>query len=406
MIDAPRTFDPSALWTEDDPLPTLLRLQEDDPIAWSPRYRAWLVTRYDDVRTGLADPRLTTRRSMTGAKVDPGFARTFADYRKYLDLWLLFRDPPDHTRLRLLTNKAWTPTAIEALRPMISSLVDTLLAGLPETGALDLMTSFSYPLPAEVMAELIGVPRSMLDDLKRWSDGIATSTAASAEDLYRRAANDTVEMAAYIAQVVAERRLNPGDAIIDRLIAAHDGDDRLSHDELVATLIFFLFAGHETTTNLLCNGLRRLLLNPAQLADLRANLDDMAVVRGAVEEILRYEGAVFLSMRVATEDFEWHDRRVRQGDRVYLYQLAANHDPRIFHAPSRFDIRRSDAGRHIAFGYGIHFCLGAPLARLEMEVALPALLRRYPKISLAEPSVEWKNNLILRGPKALNLRLG
>jgi cytochrome P450 len=180
----------------------------------------------------------------------------------------------------------------------------------------------------------------------------------------------------------------------------------LSHDELVANLIFFLFAGHETTTNLLCNGMRRLLFNPAQLDDLRANLDDMDVVRGAVEEILRYEGAVFMSMRVAVQAFEWHGRQIKSGDRVYLYQLAANHDRRAFHVPAAFDIRRPDAGKHIAFGYGIHFCLGAPLARLEMEIALPALIARYPNLRLADKSVAWKNNLILRGPKALYLALG
>jgi cytochrome P450 len=401
------TFDPSRLCGLEDPVPALRQLQEKDPVHWSPRYGAWLVTRYDDVRAGLADPRLSTRRLFPDPKaMDAEFARIYADYRRYFDLWLVVRDPPDHTRLRGLTNKALTPTAIAALQPGIAAIVDTLLRAMPASGEVDLVPHFAYPLPAEVIAELIGVPRSTMDDLKRWSDGIASTSAATGEDMIRRAAADTVEMAAYLTDVVAQRRRNPGTSIIDRLIAAHDGEDRLSHDELVGNLILFLFAGHETTTNLLSNGLRTLLRNPEQLADLRANLGDLALVRNTVDEILRYDGALFISLRVAVQDFDWHGRSVRAGDRIFLYHLAANRDPRAFPEPDRFDIRRADAGRHIAFGYGIHFCLGAPLARLEMEIALPALLARYPRMALAEESVTWKDNLVLRGPRTLRLTLG
>jgi cytochrome P450 len=191
--------------------------------------------------------------------------------------------------------------------------------------------------------------------------------------------------------------------VVDALIAAHDGQSRLDADELIGNLILLLFAGHETTTNLLANGLRTLLLNPAQMADLRANLDDADLVRNAIEEILRYDGALFLSLRVAKTGFDWGGKSIRPGDRVFLYHLAANHDPTVFDRPERFDIRRPDAGKHIAFGYGIHFCLGAPLARLEMEIALPALLRRYPELRLADPAVAWKDNFTLRGPKSLLL---
>ncbi len=277
---------------------------------------------------------------------------------------------------------------------------------MPQTGEIDLVPSFAYPLPAEVIAALIGVPHSTLDDLKRWSDDLASSTATAGEDLFRRAATATAEMSAYLMGVVAQRRANPGTAIIDRLIAAHEGQDRLSHDELVSNLILFLFAGHETTTNLLANGLRTLLRNPAQLADLRANLDDRDLVRNTIDEILRYDGALYISLRVAMQDFEWQGRRVKTGDRVFLYHLSANRDHRAFKDPDHFDIRRADASRHIAFGYGIHFCLGAPLARLEMEIALPALLRKYPQMALAEDRAVWKDNLVLRGLRALHLLVG
>lgn len=401
------TLEPGRIAELADPVPLLQALQESDPIHWVPRYGAWLVTRYDDVKAGLADPRLSPRRTISDPTgIDPEFARAFADYRRYLDLWMVVSDPPDHTRLRGLTNKALTPSAIEALRPSVAVLVEELLAAMPSTGQVDLVPSFAHPLPAAVIAALIGVPHAILDDLKRWSDALASSTAGSGQELHRAATHATLEMAAYLQGYIEARRRNPGNAIIDRLIDAQEGSDRLSHDELVSNLILFLFAGHETTTNLLSNGLRTLLRNPEQLDDLQAHLDDTGLVRNTIEEILRYDGALFISMRVALQDFDWHGRPVRRGDRVFLYHLSANRDPRAFPDPDRFDIRRADASRHIAFGYGIHFCLGAPLARLEMEVALPALLRRWPNIRLAEDQVTWKNNIVLRGPKSLLLDLG
>jgi len=398
-------FDPSLVSELEDPIPALRELQEHSPVHWSARYGAWLVTRYEDVRAGLADTRLSTHRLISQPKnVDEQLARIYADYRKYLDLWVVTRDPPDHTRLRALVNKAMTPTAIEALRGKITALVDNLLEKTPARGEFDLIPSFAYPLPAEVIAELIGVPRALLDDLKRWSDGLASSTATTAVDIYSRAAHDAAEMAEYLKDVIAQRRANPGKAIIDRMIAAHEGEDRLSHDELISNLILFLFAGHETTTNLLSNGLRTLLRHPDQLEDLRAHLDNREVVRGATEEMLRYDGALFLSLRHALQDFELGGQTIKKGQRVFLYHLSANRDPRVFDDPDTFDIRRKDVGKHITFGYGIHFCLGAPLARLEMEIALPALLRRYAKLELIDPGVAWKDNLVLRGMKSLRLR--
>ena len=409
-MDGPREMpglEPGRIAELADPVPLLQALQDADPIHWAPRYGAWLVTRYEDVKAGLADARLSPRRTISDpVGIDGEFARAFAEYRRYLDLWMVVSDPPDHTRLRGLTNKALTPSAIEALRPSVTALVDGLLAALPDRGRIDLVPAFAYPLPAAVIAALIGVPHAILDELKRWSDALASSTAGTGQELHRAASHATVEMAAYLRGYIETRRRNPGDAIIDRLIDAQEGSDRLSHDELISNLILFLFAGHETTTNLLSNGLRTLLRHPDQLADLRAHLGDVGVVRNAIEEMLRYDGALFISMRVALQDFDWHGRPVRKGDRVFLYQLAANRDPRAFADPDRFDIRRADASRHIAFGYGIHFCLGAPLARLEMEVALPALLRRWPSIRLAEDQVAWKNNIVLRGPKSLLLDLG
>jgi cytochrome P450 len=245
----------------------------------------------------------------------------------------------------------------------------------------------------------------MLDELKRWSEALASSTSMVSGDHLTPAAEAAGEMFRYLQEVVADRRQNPGSAIIDRLIAAGDKEDRVSHDELVSNLILFLFAGHETTTSLLANGMLRLLYYPSQLADLRTNLSDADLVRNAVQEMLRFDGALYISMRVALEDFTWRGKSIKIGDRVFLYQMSADRDPDVFVRADEFDIRRADAHKHVAFGYGIHFCLGAPLARLEAEIAFPAFLRRYQNVRLADHSIPWKNNLVLRGPTSLRLEI-
>lgn len=390
-----------------DPLPLLQRLQDEDHIHWSSEGRAWMVTRYDDVRAGFHDRRLAVTRPMPEPeRFEEEFRDIYRAYRNSLETWMVMSEPPDHTRLRQLANRGLTPTAIEALRPQIGEIVDGLLAAMPNGGDCDFVESFAYPLPAAVIALLIGLPTSILNDLHRWSDDIAKGLGAPGEDIFRPPAHATHEMTEYLMDFIGQRRANPQDAIIDQLIAARDGDDRMSTDELIGNLILFLFAGHETTMNLLSNGLRTLIRHPEQMEDLRDNLDDRTVVAGAVEEILRYDGALFMLMRFAAQDFEWHGRKISKGDKVFLYCLAANRDRRKFDQPDRFDIRRPDSKQHIAFGYGPHFCLGGPLARLEMEVALPALLRRYSALKLASDDVAWRNNITLRGQPAMPIEIG
>ncbi|MBT5194676.1 MAG: cytochrome P450 [Rhodospirillaceae bacterium] len=389
-----------------DAVPILCRLQDEDPVHWSPDGKAWMITRYDDVRAGFHDRRLGVSRPMPPAELfEPEFRDTYRAYASSLKTWMVIAEPPDHPRLRKLANRGLTPTAIEGLRPQIAELVDDLLAAMPDTGDVDFVKAFAYPLPASVIALLIGVPKSVLKDLHRWSDDIAKGLGAAGEDIIRPPAYAAAEMTAYLTEFIAERRKNPQDAIIDLLIAARDDDDTVTTEELIGNLILFLFAGHETTMNLLSNGLRTLIRHPEQMADLRRNLDDPEVVAGAVEEILRYDGALFMLTRFAAEDFEWHGRRISKGQKVYLYCLAANHDVRKFDDPGRFDIRRTDSKQHLAFGYGPHFCLGGPLARLEMEVALPPLLRRYAALSLPAGDVPWRNNMTLRGQPSMQLRL-
>ncbi|MDA1099762.1 MAG: cytochrome P450 [Proteobacteria bacterium] len=403
----PLQVDPRRIPDLADPVPLLQRLQDEDHIHWSGEAGAWLITRYDDVRAGFLDRRLGVTRPMPAPeRFEEEFREVYRAYRNSLETWMVMSEPPDHTRLRKLANRGLTPTAIEGLRPQVGEIVDGLLAAMPDSGDCDFVNAFAYPLPAAVIALLIGVPTTILRDLHRWSDDIAKGLGAPGEDIIRPPAYATFEMSAYLTDFIAERRANPKDAIIDQLIAARDGDARMSSDELIGNLILFLFAGHETTMNLLSSGLRSLLRHPGQMQDLRDNLDNRSVIAGAVEEILRYDGALFMLMRFAAQDFEWHGRRIAKGDKVFLYCLAANRDRRKFEQPDRFDIRRPDSKQHIAFGYGPHFCLGGPLARLEMEVALPALLRRFPALSLPGENVAWRNNMTLRGQPSMPLRIG
>ena len=299
--------DPNQVPQMADAVPLLQRMQDEDPVHWSPAGRAWMVTRYEDIKLGFHDRRLAVSRPMPPAeRFEVEFRDTYRAYASSLKTWMVITDPPDHARLRKLANRGLTPTAIEGLRPQIASLVDELLAAMSDTDEIDFVKFFAYPLPAAVIALLIGVPKSVLKDLHRWSDAIAKGLGAPGEDTIRPPAYAAAEMTAYLTAFIAERRAHPGTAIIDKLIAARDGDDRMSAEELIGNLILFLFAGHETTMNLLSNGLHTLIRHSEQLADLRANLDDAAVVGGAVEEILRYDGALFMLTRFAALDFEWH----------------------------------------------------------------------------------------------------
>jgi cytochrome P450 len=262
--------DPDQIPHMADAVPLFQRLQDEDPIHWSPSGRAWMVTRYDDVKKGFHDRRLAVSRPMPPAEIfEEAFRDTYRAYASSLKTWMVISEPPNHTRRRKLANRGLTPTAIEGLRPQIQEIVDELLAAMPTSGEVDFVKSFAYPLPAAVIALLIGVPKTVLKDLHRWSDAIAKGLGAPGEDIIRPPARAAEEMTAYLTAFIAERRAHPQDAIIDKLIAARDGDDKMTTEELIGNLILFLFAGRETTMNLLSNGLRTLINHPEQIADLR-----------------------------------------------------------------------------------------------------------------------------------------
>jgi len=396
-------FNPADPATNADPFPIFRRLQDEDPVHWSDPVRGWVVTRYDDVRAIALDRAMSADRVRPFFEVLPGEEqRRLADLGRYLTLWAVFKDPPDHTRLRGLMNRAFTPRAVEALRPNIERIVDDLIDAIVERGSADLIADFAYPLPASVIMDMLGVPRSDLGVMKVWSDDIAlfVGIARATPDKYAKAQAGTREMAAYFRRLVAERRKAPREDMISALIAAEEQAQHLTEDEIVASCILLLFAGHETTANLIGNGVLAFLRHPAELAKLRARPE---LATGAVEECLRYDGPSGALARVVAVGHEMGGQQLKAGERVYAWMNAANRDPRRFSDPDRFDIERPD-NRHLTFGHGAHFCLGAPLARLEAQIAFPRLFERLQGLELTTDKFDWMDSLILRGVKKLPVR--
>lgn len=376
-----------------DPYPLLARLRADDPVHWNDGLRAWVLTRHADVDRAFKDPRLSSDRIRPFvAGQTRANAGDVALLGACLSLWMVFNDPPTHTRLRALVAQAFTRRAVEALRPSIAARVDALLAGPRARGAMDVVADFAWPLPALVIAGMLGVPEGDVDDLKRWSDDLAAFVLAARLDggKYARASASLAAMNAYFDALIAQRRARPGAQIIDSLIASHDGDDRLTLAELIASCVLILFAGHETTAHFLANGLRALILHP------EVRLDD-AGLRGAVDEILRWDGPSISQVRIAAQDIDLHGRRIARGARVYLMINAANRDPAVFSDPDAFVPSRADGARQLAFGSGIHLCLGAHLARLEGEVAFPRLRAALPRARLTDIVPDWSDSLVIRG---------
>ena len=400
---APPAFDPRDPTFVADPFPAFRALRAHDPVHWCAALRGHVLTRHADVKPLLADPRLSADRITPFAKALGAEQRKGA--AALIDLltrWAVFVDPPDHTRLRRLLNAGFTPRAVDRLAPGVRLVVDRLIdaAMSPGTngGRMDLIADFAYPLPATVIAILIGAPPRDIGLFKRWSDDMAQFVGSAVTRPKRRetAAAAARDMARYFRDLVAERRARPSDDIIDELIAARGADGRLSEDELVATSVLLLFAGHETTTHLIANGMLALLNHPRELALLRAK---PALMPQAIEEMLRYDGPVMALTRVAKEDLAVGGKRVAAGDLVFLMVNAANRDPTAFCDPDAFKVER-DAAAHLAFGFGPHYCLGAPLARLETRIAVERLLARLGKIERVGPEPEWQDTLVLRGMKS------
>ncbi|HXJ83843.1 MAG TPA: cytochrome P450 [Candidatus Methylomirabilis sp.] len=379
-----------------DPFPSYHRLRSAAPVHLSP-LGFWILTRYNDCMMVLRDPRFG-REGYEGAL--EAMYRSIAEDER-LPRSLLFRDPPDHTRLRGLVNRAFTSRVIEGLRSRIEQIVDGLLDQIQGSGGMEVIADLAYPLPVTVISEMLGVPERDRDAIKHWSADLARSLDAIgvpvAGDLVARGRDARRALGEYFRHLIPERRRQPSADLLSQLIAVSDQGDKLSEGELVATCVLLYTAGHETTVNLIGNGLLALLRHPAEMARLYA---DPGLIPSAVEEMLRYDGPVQRTARVAQTDLEIDGHKIAKGKMVAVFLGAANRDPAQFPDPDRLDVGRAD-NRHIAFGFGIHFCLGAPLARLEAQITFARLLRRAPRLALATETPEWRESQVLRGLAAL-----
>jgi cytochrome P450 len=389
--------DPSML---ENPYPLYQQIRSTDPVHWWDALKVWVLTRYADVVTALHDPLMSTERILPELEALP-LAQREAQRPQYESLarQMAFVDPPEHTRLRSLVNKAFTPRAVEALRPRVQSIVDDLLDAVQEQGEMDVIRDLAYPLPTTVIASMFGCPPEDHLRLKKWSNDFAQLfdvRELTPEESAERMRN-LDEFTDYFRYHASERRKNPKDDIMSALVAAEEQGEKLNAEELYANCVLIVFAGHETTTNLIGNGLLALLRHPDQMQMLK---DDPSLIPGAVEEMLRYDSPVQFAGRMAKEDMELGGKRILKGQNVLQVLGSANRDPDRFPEPDRFDITRRD-NRHVAFGYSAHFCLGAPLARQEGQIAFTTMLRRMPNLRLLDENPPRRENLSLRGLKSL-----
>jgi cytochrome P450 len=387
-----------------DPYPAFAWLRDRDPVHWSGSLGAWVVTRYADVLEIWNRPDLFSSDRFRRVRAE--FTSQRPEVRAVaavLAEWLVFRDPPDHTRLRALLQKTFTPRQLANSRPQIQAAIDALIDdALAKGESFDFVSQFAFPLPALVIALLLGAPREDIELIKQWSDQLAAYLGGSldGQDNFTRARAGVEGLVDYFTRLLREKSARPGDDLIGLMLRAEHEGHTLGSDEIVSNCVLLLFAGHETTTNLLANGLYHLLREPAGAAQLRARPELGAT---AVEELLRYESPVPATVKVPTQDLSFRGAPLRAGDMVLPFLSAANRDPRQFADSDRLDLARTP-NRHLAFGWGIHFCLGAPLARLEAALAFRSLLDRLPALALVDAQPRWRPWLFFRALEELRVR--
>lgn len=385
-----------------NPYPLYHRLQAESPVHWDPFLKAWIVTGYTDVLAVLSDRRFSARRTPTPDDLTALGLDSLVPVAQVMVRQMLFMDPPAHTRIRNLAARAFTPRRIENLRTHIQDIVENLLNAVYEQGRMDVIADLAVPLPAIVTEELLGISTSDLSQLKAWSADFATMLGNFQHnpDRASRVRRSVQEMFQYFGTAVHEHKDHERHDLISAFLGAEQEGDRLTDDEVIANTIMTMVGGQETTTSLIGNGLLTLLQHPDQLRELR---DDASLIDSAIEEMLRFESPIQHTARMTAEDLDLQGQQIHKRQAVIAVLGAANRDPERFSDPDQFNIHRQD-NRHVAFGWASHFCFGAPLARLEAQVAFETMLRRMPTLRLELETPSWQDNLCYRGLTALPIR--
>lgn len=383
-----------------NPYPLYHRLRSEDPVHWDPYLHAWVVTRYADVLTVFQH--FSAQRTPTPEQLTALGLASLAPLAQVMVRQMLFLDPPAHARVRGLASQAFTPRRVERLRSHIQDITHSLLDAVRDKGQMEVIADLARPLPAIVTAELLGVPISDWRQLTAWSADFAQVLGNFQHNPERapQVLRSLGEMTAYFQAAVAQQRVHPREGLIGALLTAEVDGDRLSEEEVVANTIVTMVGGQETTTNLIGNSILTLLRHPEELERLR---EDLSLLPPAVEELLRYESPSQHTARLAPEDVVLGGKLIGKRQAVIAVMGAANRDPERFAEPDRLDLGRQD-NRHVAFAWAAHFCFGAPLARIEGQVALEAVLRRMPRLRLAGGPLQWRENLGLRGLTALPVK--
>jgi hypothetical protein len=381
-----------------DPYSVYRNLREQAPVVWSERMDGWVITRYGDVKNAFRDPRLNSGQRLRSymrqfpRQLQEDFKPLYEMYTK----WLVMMDPPDHTRLRTLVNKAFTPRMVAGLAPRIESLFDDLCESWAATKQFELIGDLAYPLPAMMISEMLGIPTEDRQQFHHWADELTAFLGSGAPQIgLAEAASQAVQqLNDYLRPIIANRRSEPCDDLISKLVKIEEQGEKISSDELLAMSVFLLVAGHETTMALIANGVWALLQNRRQLEQLK---QDKSLLPSAVEEFLRYDSPLQHQIRVVSTGFVLGEELLEPGQRVVLMLGAANRDPEQFREPDSLVLDRSP-NQHLAFGEGRHFCLGAPLARLEAKIVFENLLGRFPNLKAVDQTVSWRKDTSLRHP--------
>ena len=403
MSTAPREY---VVFTDEvlqDPYPTYACLHEKGPIHYldvGSKWPVWSIVSHAECSSIAKDPRLSAKRAHQMLLSLPLSRQSeFSELARMLSLWLIFMDPPEHTRLRKLLNKGFSPAVVEGLRPQVETIIDQMLTPLQRGAEVELMREFANPMPVRIILEMLGIPQELRDTFVNWSRAIAVfrgNPNRTVEEAH--AAQDAlIHLTEFFRKTVAERRRNKGSDLISLLIDIEEEGEVLTEEELYAQCIALLFAGHETTRNLIGNGMHILLQHQREASELR---EQPEMIRSAVEELLRYESPVQFTARVLKEDIELCGQSIRKGWTVLCMLGAANRDPKQFNEPNHLNLKRLN-NQHLAFSAGPHFCIGAQLARLEGQIAISKLVQRFPEVKLVGPRPEWVSTFGFRGLKSL-----